>query len=410
MSSMRPLPSPMRPLPSPPTSSSQSSDSESDSSEYSTPLTAQSFVVRLPIGVEFPKASIGAPRLLKARRREGRIFAHSPSSSISSLDSITGCSIISAQFWIPPTIPAMQTAHLTAIPSEDDTKITPAMTPTTPKMKPKSKPANIVIPRNTPSATVVSPTSPTKSPLPTPTPVLFPTSSPGAVSRTPLCPFSPLSPLSPLSPNRRIPSPNTRIRKLAKLTRTLGENIPIELVFPSETASSSPSTGAPIPAPKPAKKTKKRFVTPVAHRPSPLGPRATIRRAASHYPLTPTPDCTFNIETHAKTAVGLHYALVMESFPNNAVATVRAPPVIPTSPPPFSNTFTVDDVSWECARQAALGATKKPKRVRALALGGVRKAVDNGKGTWRKKESTWSGEWNVEDMEELQVQLRRLRR
>jgi hypothetical protein len=117
-----------------------------------------------------------------------------------------------------------------------------------------------------------------------------------------------------------------------------------------------------------------------------------------------------NVEAHTKTAVGLHYALGMNSFPTRAVALVRAIPTVPTSPPPFSNVFTLDDVSWEGARLAVMGprATKKAKRV----LGGVHKvpAEANGRGTWRKKENTWSGEWNVEDMEELQVQLRRLRR
>ncbi|KAJ7916533.1 hypothetical protein B0H13DRAFT_1997591 [Mycena leptocephala] len=237
----------MRPLPSPPTDSVRFVWPQ-DTSAYSTPSTAQTFVP--------PKPSSGAPRLLKARRREGRIFTHTPSSSMSSLDSASSCSIITAEFWLPP-----QT--IATIPMEDETKITPPTTPM-PKTKFKSKPANIIIPRNTSSIAAVSPTYPTSPPLPLRSP------------------------------------------------------------------------------------------------PRPIRPRHNPHR--------------------------------------------------PDIPAAVSNVFTLDDVSWERARLAVMGprATKKAKRV----LGGVHKAPAevNGRGTWRKKENTWSGEWNVEDMEELQVQLRRLRR
>ncbi|KAJ7645818.1 hypothetical protein B0H17DRAFT_1215855 [Mycena rosella] len=401
---MRPLPSPrsatIRPLPSPPTSASlhtaKSSASSTlvwpqDSSTYSTPMTAQSFAIQLPTA--FPGA-----RLSKARRREGHIFTHSPSSSMSSLDSAASCSIISAEFWMPPetivSIP-MQAAYLSVTPPSDEPKVMPP-TPPTPKTKPKSKPANIIIPRNTPSATVVSPTATLLSS----TPVPFPTNTSEAMTM-PCTPRSPLSPFLPPTPTRQIQSPNARIRKLAKLQRTLGENIPLELVFPSGNA----------PAP-PQKVSKRAKAIPEATRASHLGPRLTVTRprpsATTEWPLTPTPDYTVNTEAHNQTAVGLHYALGMDSFPTRAVALEPAEPAAPTSPPPFTNVFTVDDVSWERARQALMAPrAQKAKRT----VGGVRKYVlDNGRGTWRKKENTWSGEWNVEDMEALQVQLRRLKR
>ncbi|KAJ7034759.1 hypothetical protein C8F04DRAFT_1101043 [Mycena alexandri] len=416
----------MRPLPSPPTSASLqvvnsndnasfiSSDDSGSISSYGTPLTAQSFTLRLPIGVELPRSvGGGAPRLLKARRREGRIFTHSPSSSMSSIDSMSSFGgVISAEFWMAPQDTAsVKVVSLTDAPNAEETK---TITPTTPsKMKPKSKPANIIIPRNVSKVAVVSPTSPPKSPSPA---IAFPTSPLEAVTVSAMTPLSPFYPLSPLSPNRRIQSPNARVRKLAKLTRTLGENVPIELVFPSGITSSAPTAAAaPAPAQKPTKRAKLRPKEPAVVRASPLGPRATARlhpSASPAWPLTPTPDCTFDPEAHTQTAVGLHYALGMNSFRAHAPAVVPAAPAMPTSPPPFSSTFTMDDVSWERARQAVMGpragTSKKARRV----LGGVRKALPeaNGRGTWRKKENTWSGEWNVEDMEELQVQLRRLRR
>ncbi|KAF8170669.1 hypothetical protein K438DRAFT_1940944 [Mycena galopus ATCC 62051] len=416
----------MRPLPSPPSAALQSiksNDSASfvsqNTSAYSTPLTAQSFVIRLPIGVEFPKSS-SAPRLLKARRREGRIF-HSPSSSVTSFDSASSLgSIVKAEFWMPPEI-----VTVVPIASEKETTIIPPTTPTTPKTKTKSKPANIMIPRNSliaTVATIVSPTSPAKSPVPFSAPALvaFPATLP--LEEEVLCasPLSPFLPLSPLSPNRRIQSPNARIRKIAKLTRTLGENIPIELVFPGTAptpGSSVPSSASPAPAPKPSKRAKLIPKDTAAQRVSPLGPRARLRPVASpEWPLTPTPDCTLNVEAHTRTAVGLHYALGLNanSLPTRSAAPAHAAVTTPTtlrSPPPFTSVFNVDDVSWERARLAVMaprtmGKKEKAKRV----LGGVRKVEASGCGAWRKKENTWSGEWNVEDMEELQVRLRRLRR
>ncbi|KAJ7730907.1 hypothetical protein DFH07DRAFT_1065915 [Mycena maculata] len=386
----------MRPLPSPPTSAT--------SSLMSLPSVVQSFTMQLPIGV-----AVGGPRPPKARRREGRIFTHSASSSMSSFDSASGCSIISAEFWMPPqdviTIP-MQAAFLTVTPSKDEA-------PVTTKTKPKFKPANIIIPRTTPIATVVSPTSPSKPP---PAPVSFPATAPEPVA----IPRTPLSPLSPLSPNRRIQSPNARIRKLAKLTRTLGENVPVELVFPSGNGDTAPvavsvsSTAPPLSLPKVPKRAQTLPLLDMLRAPTPqlttIRPRSPT--PAPEWPLTPTPDCTVDATAHSKTAVGLHYALGMHALPTHAraVSPIHASPVLPASPPPFTNTFTVDDVAWGRARQAVVGTrAKKPVR---RALGGVRKPVadrDNGRGTWRKKENTWSGEWNVEDMEELQVKLRRLR-
>ncbi|KAJ7159851.1 hypothetical protein C8R43DRAFT_947944 [Mycena crocata] len=384
-----------------------------DSTTHSTPSTVQSFSARLPIGVHLPSTAGGAPRLSKARRREGRIFTHSASSSMSSFDSASTCSIISAEFWMPPQLIIPKAAYITVAPLDVEMKTMPP-TMHTPKPKTKTKPANIIIPHDAPAAiaTVVSPTSPSKTPLPS-TPVSFPSHIPEAVPTLPCTPRTPLSPFSPLSPNRLIPSPNARIRKLAKLTRTLGENIPVELVFPSTAAAPTATVTS---STKFAKLAKTFVDGAVSPRAAPAGPRlSALRRrasAATEWPLTPTPDCTVDKAANSKTAVGLHYALGMNSIPTRASTLIRAAPTLPSSPPPFSSVFTMDDVSWERARQAVMGTKASKKSKMRLAVGGVRKAAveANGRGAWRKKENTWSGEWNVEDIEELQVQLRRLKR
>ncbi|KAK7018588.1 hypothetical protein R3P38DRAFT_3320259 [Favolaschia claudopus] len=409
----------IRPLPSPPSSAAVQAVTPSDcgisfswSSTSNTSVTNQSFLVRFPIGIEFPKAS-GAPRMLKARRREGRIFTHSPSSSVSSRDSSSSFgSILKADFFTPPSTPteiSEQTVQL----ASSETKIMPPVTPT-PK-KTRSKPANIIIPHTTPTAVVSSPIPSTVVTPITAAPSTVTASTPREVLGT-----SPLqTPLSPLSPNRRINTPNARIRKIAKLQRTLGENVPLELVFPTSKPDSTslPSILPFRPAPKPTKRAKLltgesviQRVLPKRSRSPPCPPKSP------EWPLTPTPDCTLNVDVHNRTAVGLHYALGLNSLPTRtapAPAPLHAALVVPKSPPPFSNTFKVDDVSWERARQDAMEATRSTGRKAKRVLGGVRKAEAveaNGRGTWRKKENTWSGEWNVEDMEELQVRLRRLRR
>ncbi|KAJ7280380.1 hypothetical protein C8J57DRAFT_1302463 [Mycena rebaudengoi] len=299
----------MRPLPSPPVSAA-SRYSFMWPQDEPTPSTAQTFTLRLPIGAKSPTTAGGGPRpLMKRRRREGRIFTHSASSSVSSFESSSSCSIISADFWMPPqeviTIP-MQAAYLEAAPSDTETKIMPPTTPR-PKTKVKSKPANIIIPRNAPIAIAASPASLNTPPLSTT--LTFPTSS-----DTASMPQTPRTPLSPLSPQPRVQTPNARIRKIAKLTRTLGENIHWS------SCGRSPSGSSPL---------------------------------------------------------------------NN--------PPLPSSAP--------------CARQAVMVPRVKPSRKVRRMVGRVQKppAEANGRGTWRKKENTWSGEWNVENMEELQVQLRRLR-
>ncbi|KAF8193926.1 hypothetical protein K438DRAFT_1761499 [Mycena galopus ATCC 62051] len=62
--------------------------------------------------------------------------------------------------------------------------------------------------------------------------------------------------------------------------------------------------------------------------------------------------------------------------------------------------------SWERARLALTAPRTVGKRGRMLS--GMRKVGANGCGAWRKEENMcqWSGECNVEDMEELQVWLR----
>ncbi|KAJ7641376.1 hypothetical protein FB45DRAFT_900047 [Roridomyces roridus] len=358
---MRPLPSPPSPAPS------------NDSTSTTPPSTVASFAVQFPAT---------EPRPFKARRREGHIFTHSASSSISSVDSSWSVLSVSAQIWMPPQ-------EISPLFTKDESVVMPP-TNSTRRTKRRSKPANIIIPRSAPSTTVVSPAGPK---------LAFPkvcTAPEAGIPRTPLSPL-----LSPLTPNRRVQTPTKRIRKLARL---LGENVPVELVFPSG--------NAPVHVPPPPKSTqpkpsKGKAGTDDVRFAAPSGPPRFRPRAspASEWPLTPTPDFTVDAEAYKQTAVGLHYTLGMNAVP---MRPVHSPPIVSSTPPPFSTVFTVDDVQWERARQAVLGPRTKKGR---HAPRGIQKAPieANGIGAWRKKENTWSGEWNVEDMEELQVRLRRLR-
>ncbi|KAJ7074473.1 hypothetical protein C8F01DRAFT_1100585 [Mycena amicta] len=311
----------MRPLPSPP--AVKFPDTLWPQERPSQTTVTNTYVLRLPRGRASPTAVCAGPRPLRPRRREN---THSPASST--------CSIASADFWAPLSDDTP--------PTSDDESPVPVIA--TPIPKKRTKPANIIIP----------------SPQPSSRPASFA-----------------MSPVSPLSPTTRINSPNARVRKLAKLTRTLGENVPVELVFPS--------SAAPY------------LLT------SPTSPLQFSRLASHGYePPTPTPAR----RSPGTTAVGLHYALGMHTSQPAPLAKPAPLPTATTSPPPFTHVFTMDSSSWDSARAAALTPMKSKAKSRMRA---ILPKIDTGRGTWRKKENTWSGEWNVEDMQELQVRLRRLR-
>nr|GAT53403.1 predicted protein [Mycena chlorophos] len=171
-------------------------------------------------------------------------------------------------------------------------------------------------------------------------------------------------------------SPNARVRKLAKLTRTLGENVPVELVFPSTAPYLLTSPTSPV-----------RFA------PSP---------AQDYEPPTPTPVR----QSPGTTAVGLHYALGMHTAKRAAAFRQPVPtPAAATSPPLFTHAFTMDAQSWDRAREAALAPPAPKTPAKKSRMRGILPKLDTGRGTWRKKENTWSGEWNIEDMHELQHRL-----
>lgn len=140
----------------------------------------------LPIGAKRPSSPYGAPPSLRARRREGRIY-HTPSSSQSSLES-----------------------------ADSEFSFTSPRTPITISLPIYTSPDNTV-------RLCVKP-APKRPVL-----ELAPEPSHASVAD------SPVSPLSPAFPNAL--SPDARIRKMAKLTRTLGENVPPELVFPQSHCS-----------------------------------------------------------------------------------------------------------------------------------------------------------------------------
>ncbi|KAF7293144.1 hypothetical protein HMN09_01192400 [Mycena chlorophos] len=293
-----------------------------------TKVTNNTFRLRLPIG----RLSPAGPRPQRTVRRTPR---HSPASST--------CSITSADFWAPPS--DNESEPDTPATSDDESPVPVLSTPTPKRRAPK--PANIIIP---------------KEPIrPRPESLVL----------------SPCSPLSPMNVN----SPNARVRKLAKLTRTLGENVPVELVFPSTAPYLLTSPTSPV-----------RFA------PSP---------AQDYEPPTPTPVR----QSPGTTAVGLHYALGMHTAKRAAAFKQPVPaPAAATSPPPFTHAFTMDAQSWDRARDAALAPPAPKTKAKKSRMRGILPKLDTGRGTWRKKENTWSGEWNIEDMHELQVRLRLLRR
>lgn len=164
---------------------------------------------------------IGSAISTKALRREGRIFTHSASSSVSSFSSYD--SISSSDFYSSESDSSRSPSPAHPLPFESSASLA-LFTPIPHKKsntKSKSKlRSNVPLPRplllrlqavplphSTVPATPLSPTilnSPTASPTPTAT-----TFNAGDLDTQ--C---------------------ARRRKLAKLTRTLGENVPPELVFP----------------------------------------------------------------------------------------------------------------------------------------------------------------------------------
>ncbi|KAF7313233.1 hypothetical protein MKEN_01010000 [Mycena kentingensis (nom. inval.)] len=314
----------MSPRPLPSTHLPKFSDNLWPQERQTTLTNTNTYVLRLPIGRVSPPVTCTGPRSPKSRR------VASPASSTSS--------VISASFWEPLTDSEPDTPPT----SDDESSDTPALALAAPIPFPRrtrTKPANIVIP-----------------------------SSQATTTSRPVS--SALSPAFPLSPTIHRNSPDARIRKLAKLTRTLGENVPVELVFPS----SANDTDAPAAY----------LLT------SPTSPvRFSSDDRLDYEPPTPTPIR----RSPGTTAVGLHHALGNGMQANRGVS--KATPVV-ASPPPFTNVFTMDASSWDRARAAALAPVGEKKRSSRVSAGSSRNLITGlGRGARKRIPGAASGMWRT---------------
>ena len=158
--------------------------------------------------------------------------------------------------------------------------------------------------------------------------------------------YSPITASFDFTASSSDPTQNDRRKKMAKLTRTLGENIPPELVF----------------APKRSLSTRR-----------PTGVSAPIH-AAAPIVLSPVPESK-------KRAGGRPRSLTLGSIPT------------PTSMPQYAMRGTT---SLDSPRQQATFGQMEAEWGRR----------ENGV---RRKEREWSGEWNVQDMGDVVKALRQLR-
>ncbi|KAJ3757093.1 hypothetical protein EV360DRAFT_71433 [Lentinula raphanica] len=252
--------------------------------------------------------------------------------------------------------------------------------------------------------TTSSPRSKSKA-LPRPL-VLSLQSRPAALSssRPPLSPTTPLSPTSISTNLASTPSlrreeseyqnylQQTRRKRMAKLTRTLGENIPPELVFSHPTSRSrSPSVDAAALATftvsvkdlssEASHKPQETVIpiypqsSPVPHSPSPSAmPRSTSLRTPSSSFVARRMMRKGPSHGHTKTNTLAHVQLVV--------------------PPPTSGRTSSDTIR---STSSSLSTASEPTR-----------RSGETKRTYRKQ-AGWSGEWNRQDMDEVMHRLRGLK-
>lgn len=262
------------------------------------------------VGAKTPTSSYGAQLglNLKTHHHEGHtVTYHYPSSSRSSSDSV---GVTHAEFWSPPTYSSPITISL-PIPKHSRKDRGDG------KPKPKRPVLGVSC-----------------KPLPDPSHVWF--DLPSTASAPP-----------PTLVSSHVLSPDARIRKMAKLTRTLGENVPPELVFPPPTRANNHSM------------------------------RASRSR----------PNRRRSVNVDATVAVAGFNTV---PFPTNTSVRRTAQPestavIVPQSPPPFTNTFPL---------------SSRPSR-----SGDTDREIE----TWRRKEREWSGEWNLQDYEHVVSGLRGLK-
>ena len=199
-------------------------------------------------------------------------------------------------------------------------------------------------------------------------------------SRSPALPVTPTTPRTPVTPT----ATETRRKRLAKLKRTLGENVPIELVVPRRRG---PRSGAPSPvepprAPQsaptlPEDRLASSSATSAASRPPPKSqrpthaPRGTRRRSMS-------------MDTAVAAAAAASAALpaLEKSTTRPSLDKVVRP--------------SLDKLRRTHARTPSTSTSVSPPAV-------------VGDACWQTGSTSWTGEWNRKDIREVQSQLRNLR-
>lgn len=269
------------------------------------------------------------PENVKALRRQG--ICHSPSSSASSLETFVNFTI-ACPTTLPYTTPKAA-AYMEALPKESKKSTS------RPRGKTDTRPPFLQLSSNTTFTLQASISGSQIRRASLPSPTLFSPSHKRANS-------TPTTPLTPSFLPVPIDEPAERRKKMAKVSRTLGETIPTELVF----RGSSPQ-------PDPTLSTKASSISLISKTPSSTRSKGHRRRSST-------------ISVPSSKPHGIHLAL-----PSDA---------------PFGALVEHDDtplvVVDECDEVD-------------LFLEGASSIVQH----------DWTGEWNLKDMEQVQKGLRALR-
>jgi hypothetical protein len=205
--------------------------------------------------------------------------------------------------------------------------------------------------------------------------------------KTGIPPIDPSKPLSPISPSlnmdttttasRRVLTDNEKRRKLAKLARTLGENVPPELVFNSTLPLQRTTSMSVSQPPKSPPSHTSSFSTPL-----PIGETPTPQPQSARRPEKPLKQRQPRPRSMALTtsqAMATHSAIA-DTHGTRSLDHISVP-VDNRIDSPFGTAMTADATQHDTL------------------------SVEWG----RRKEREWSGEWNVKDMDHVTRTLRGLK-
>ena len=181
-------------------------------------------------------------------------------------------------------------------------------------------------------------------------------------------------------------------RKLAKLQRFLGENIPPELVFPSSTTTTTPitsSTTSPLQRSTSVLESSTSSRGKVLHKPS-----RSISTSKTPTPLSATAPTTPQSTTREPRTTDVEQQQPTTPRPQS-MTTVPSPTMATMATTPSTRGASLDGVSPNLPFQNIMdpkqGTTPADQR------------------RYRKEGKGWSGEWNVKDMEQVANALRGLK-